>query len=529
MNRQTEQIRTYHERTKHRLDAYARGPEFLDWDRQPNPFRRFSGVEQIPLPFLSLTDTSTDEPNQIGFNSSDKRTSLSLKQVAALLEYALGLSAWKQFGPDRWALRCNPSSGNLHPTEAYIAVNGVEGLHDGVYHYAPCDHVLELRATVEANTSPQCLLGLSSIVWREAWKYGERAFRYVQLDIGHALGAIKYAAKALGLQVQLLDGLDTEIASLFGLDRDHDFEDADSEHPDLLLRVYSETPSHPAYLPNALEWFGQANALGGFPRPHWEIIDQVAAATHYSLRNDHALKPPTKVEKANPELLSLIKQRRSAQAFRSKESTIPRETFYQVLNKLLPNEFSCPWQVWELPTRIHLVLFVHRVEGLPAGLYALPRHIEAKLALKEVMNSDFIWQTPEACPDQLPLFLLLEADTRKAAWTLSCHQDIAANSAFSLGMISEFDACLADTPHAYRHLYWEAGLLGQVLYLEAEKVGMRGTGIGCFFDDSVHELLGLQGTQFQSVYHFTLGSPVIDERLETLPAYAHLAEERNTL
>ena len=62
-------------------------------------------------------------------------------------------------------------------------------------------------------------------------------------------------------------------------------------------------------------------------------------------------------------------------------------------------------------------------------------------------------------------------------------------------------------------------MIGQVLYLEAEAAGVRGTGIGCFFDDAVHEVFGLHGRAYQSLYHFTVGSPVEDTRLTTLPPY----------
>jgi hypothetical protein len=74
----------------------------------------------------------------------------------------------------------------------------------------------------------------------------------------------------------------------------------------------------------------------------------------------------------------------------------------------------------------------------------------------------------------------------------------------------------------YRRLFWECGLIGQCLYLEAEAAGVRGTGIGCFFDDPVHELVGLTGNRWQSLYHFTIGGPVVDDRLQTLPPYGHL-------
>lgn len=514
----TQTARHYHECTKHRLDAYAKGPQYLDWDRQPNPFRRFAGTEVVELP---LWDTSSLPAPLAG-------KGMGVGDIAALLQRSLGLSAWKQFGPDRWALRCNPSSGNLHPTEGYIVATGIEGLQDGVYHYAPHEHALERRGKIapDPTSAPQCLFGLSSIAWREAWKYGERAFRYVQLDAGHALGAIRYAAAVLGLQAELLPVTDADISTLLGLDRAADFDGAETEHPDMLLRLYARTPEYPTFLPKIHEWYGKANALGGYPHPDWPIIDDVTKATTNTRRGVLHTPPSQLAPEPQPRLIPLIQQRRSAQAFSGKNSTLPQATFQQMLAALLPDANRIPWDVWNLPTRLHPVFFVHRVEGLPPGLYALPRHNEVKSQLQAAMNPDFHWQKPVGCPDDLPLYLLLEADARKAARTLSCHQDIASTSAFSLGMLAEFDAGLAEGASVYRHLYWEAGLLGQVLYLEAEAAGVRGTGIGCFFDDSVHEVLGLAGTQFQSLYHFTVGSPIVDARLETLPPYAHLSSER---
>ena len=74
-------------------------------------------------------------------------------------------------------------------------------------------------------------------------------------------------------------------------------------------------------------------------------------------------------------------------------------------------------------------------------------------------------------------------------------------------------------PWFYPRFFWEAGLIGQVLYLEAEAAGIRSTGIGCYFDDSMHEVLGLQDRQYQDFYHFTIGGAVDDPRLTTLEAY----------
>ena len=65
-------------------------------------------------------------------------------------------------------------------------------------------------------------------------------------------------------------------------------------------------------------------------------------------------------------------------------------------------------------------------------------------------------------------------------------------------------------------------MIGQALYIEAEAAGQNATGIGCFFDDSVHDLLGLRGDEWQILYHFTIGQATHDDRLQTLPPYAHL-------
>jgi hypothetical protein len=131
-----------------------------------------------------------------------------------------------------------------------------------------------------------------------------------------------------------------------------------------------------------------------------------------------------------------------------------------------------------------------------------------------------VWQKPDGCPDELPFFLLQEGDLRRVAVQVSCFQDIAGEGCFSVGMLARFEELLQlQGAWHYPRLFWECGMLGQVLYLEAEAAGLRGTGIGCYFDDPVHRLLGLGGRAYQDLYHFTVGGPVDDPRLSSLPAY----------
>jgi hypothetical protein len=91
-------------------------------------------------------------------------------------------------------------------------------------------------------------------------------------------------------------------------------------------------------------------------------------------------------------------------------------------------------------------------------------------------------------------------------------------------MLADYRASLeAFGPWHYRRLYWETGVIGQILYLEAEASGLRGTGIGCFFDDLTHQVFGFSGDRFQVLYHFTMGAPVDDPRVRAYPPYQHLA------
>ena len=211
----------------------------------------------------------------------------------------------------------------------------------------------------------------------------------------------------------------------------------------------------------------------------------------------------------------IIRQRRSLLACDGRTS-IPAERFYRMLARTMP----VPWDAIPWIPAIHFGLFVHRVEGIEPGLYAMARDPDKVQTLKAAMHAHFAWEAPPGCPAKLPLFLLERGDARALATLVSCRQEIAGEGAFSLGMLAEYKANLvAHGPSFYRRMFWEAGAVGQVLYLEAEAAGVRATGIGCFFDDPVHQVFGFRDLVFQSLYHFTVGGPVDDPRLTTLPAY----------
>lgn len=517
-------ILEYHERSKHHLQRYAPGPGGLDWAHQPDAFRTYLGAPRVAL--VLAADALSTRFADVRAGRLPAPAPFARDTIGVLFELSLAISAWKSYRGASWALRCNPSSGNLHPTEGYLVAPDLPGLEGGIYHYASREHALELRAPWTENAPPiagGCVVGLASIYWREAWKYGMRAFRYCQHDCGHAIAAVSYAAAALGWQTRMLDAAaDDDIAALLGLDRGTDDDAIEREQPDCLLWVgQGEPPELDALVAAArtAHWSGSPNRLSS-KHVQWRDIELAHDATPKLRTRPEASAPaPAQFELAKPRLdlsaATIFRQRRSAVDFDAVTS-ISAAAFYSMLEPLLPRAGNSPWNAWPWPARVHLGLFINRVEGLQPGLYALLRDPCAMAPLRQAMRPEWLWH--KLGPEHLPLYLLMAYDLRDAARLICCHQDIAADSCFALGMLASFQD-IEQAPWRYRTLYWECGLIGQTLYLEAEAAGIRATGIGCFFDDEMHRLLGLQGPAWQSLYHFTAGGAVDDTRLTTLPAY----------
>jgi SagB-type dehydrogenase family enzyme len=401
----------YHEETKHHLHRFARSLGYLAWEDQPNPFREFQGAsrtgqssrtdqcvelplarEEEPLPFVELLSGQPATARD-----------LSLRTLGRFFELSLAISAWKEIPGHRWALRINPSSGNLHPTEAYALLPAMEelGSGGGVYHYLSRDHALELRSswncseTMNLKDSPAAgfYLAFTSVPWRESWKYGERAFRYCQHDLGHALAAVRFSAATLGWTAQLQTVAPEYLVWLLGLEPPaHPLE---PEIPEALVWIQTAAAEAPFALPaaeSALEWFGQPNLLSAGHQP-WPLIDEVVAATedtnftnyHESLLKDErsgqgvalpllgvgadfvsaaAIRFPPAPPGPEPRPLPclqpaerIIRQRRSALGFDG-ATALSRTAFLQILDQTLPRPQIPPFDLWQLPVRVHLVQHV---------------------------------------------------------------------------------------------------------------------------------------------------------------------------
>ena len=226
----------------------------------------------------------------------------------------------------------------------------------------------------------------------------ERAFRYCQHDVGHALGSMRFAAAALGWKLRLLDGVGSAtISQLLGLDREADYDDAEREHPELVALVIRDRwagdggfclSNESASQVSSSRWYGAANVLSPKHGIDWPVIDEVARATTNSgIEADEEFSGfPSEEELFAQPIRSgaftaeqVILGRRSAVSMDG-ATAISAATFFRMMARLVPTRDgqSMPWDALPWRPRIHLGLFVHRVNGLSPGLYVLARDPERR-------------------------------------------------------------------------------------------------------------------------------------------------------
>jgi SagB-type dehydrogenase family enzyme len=488
--------REYHELTKHSVGSLRRTQHYLDWANMPNPFRHYEGVPILDFP----ADPAAPQISALEVlegktgNTSARDGGGFLSQ---LMFYSASISASKRVPStgDTYALRVNPSSGNLHPTEFHFCTHGLVDWSDGLYHYRPSSHMAEQRAIGDfswklIDTSAPLVFVLTSIAWREAWKYRDRAYRYCLHDIGHAWQALTLAARSVGCESFALSHFsDDRVAQWCLLSQD--------EWPMLIIGLHG--PSIPVRRLDPVETIlfgGQPNRLSEEQVPY-PLIERIHAATNLNTeattpslgqpkstgRGEISLPPPVSTSRSFGDI---VRTRRSALDFRGGAESIALSQLATLLSSTKEPLFAD----FATARFVHLYLYVHRVEGLALGVYRYwPGHAE--------------------------LEKIKEGDQRLVAAALSLGQDLAGNACLAFSMIGDFEnAACSYGDRGYRYVHFEAGAIGQRMYLASEALGLRATGIGAFFDDEVNRYLSLAPELGQVVYHFAIGYPLPDRRLE---------------
>ena len=179
---------------------------------------------------LLLDDTITGRRSIRRFSN----TPLTLEELSWLLWCCQGVQ--KVISPA--TVRTVPSAGARHPLDTFILINKVKGIHAGLYRFLALEHAIasvKLSPGVAENLQSACLeqdmvVNASAVffwvadVYRSAWRYSERAWRYVFLDAGHACQNLYLGAASVDCGVCAIAAFDDEkLNTLLGVDGENQF------------------------------------------------------------------------------------------------------------------------------------------------------------------------------------------------------------------------------------------------------------------------------------------------------------------
>jgi SagB-type dehydrogenase family enzyme len=476
-NAETERMFAYHEATKHTPESLRRSRHVLEWENMPDPFRHYEGVPVIDLP----ADPPPPAVRMLDVLHGAKGPCQNLEPwqlLSQILFYSASISATKRVPSMNYsyALRVNPSSGNLHPTEIHF------GTREGLYHYRVSSHMAEQRASGDyaaAVGSAPLVFVLTTIAWREAWKYRSRAYRYCLLDAGHASESLLLAIRSAGYEARATGHFaDGALAELLGV-RD--------EWP--MIRIDAGLPEPPANLTERTRAAGAPNRLSA-EEVDYPLIDAIQHSSTLDepvgpfLRNEPEPSGPGEIPlgesvESKADYGAVVRRRRSALDFQGGPEFITFRQLSTLFNVSRP-----------LLNVVSLYAYVHRVAGLAPGAYRFH-------------------------PASRTLETIKKGDQQVMAAALSLGQELAGNACVAFSMIADLERCARLWGNrGYRYAHFEAGTIGQRLYLASEAMGFRSTGIGAFYDDHVHRYLDIPPERGQVVYHFACGYPVPDQRIE---------------
>lgn len=507
VNEETNHLFAYHHATKHTYYSVRTNAHFIDWHNQPDPFRIYEGATLVTLPvdpgfptagtFATMAALAEGAKTAQGSKSeTHEELRLDLIWISRLLWHSLAISACKRVSKTgfRYSLRVNPSSGNLHPTEVHLVLLGFRGVDDGLYHYRADRHALELRSGGDwteriardlalrwAVESP-LIVGLTSAFWREAWKYRDRAYRYCCHDLGHAMMSLLLAAESLGLHGSVVGHFnDARLTHTLGL--------AGSDEAPMAFLVFPPQDAPPlgrlAAQPQQ-DPVGVPNELSPEEVPYDLLLGMHRATILYDPVGPVPRVSPLKPGSAHDHLAlpspardapldATVRRRRSALDFDPRTPPMERDDVEQLLDfatRDWPSDWRGNFSGGTTPPErgadfVTLYLYVHRVRGCEPGIYR--------------------WDTSGR-----RLELLHRGNVERVAAYLSLEQALAGNACFAVSMVADLaQAARVFGNRGYRYVHFEAGAIGQRLYVGAEALGWNATGIGAFYDDDVHRYLGL--------------------------------------
>lgn len=530
-----EELMNYHNNSPapmHHLDS--NGVDILH-KNNPVGFQKYLGTESISLP---LELPGRGHPYRSLYTGAWNAEKMTLKSLSQFLRHGMGITGWKVDDHGETVKRTHYSIDSVYPIEAYIINYGfIEGLEPGLYHFYAIDHQLSLRARFGPELCESLkqrfdedafLIGFSHQPWRHSVHSQQRGWRNTHLDCGHAIASMQLSAATQGWEMYWLKSLDDEeLNTILGLDRDplqakNEFANSlwwIKDKDEVIFQNVEADQWKEGY--KRLDFQGQIQNVDN-QQSSAVVIENLESWCKWPGKDDSHFMAPMRGDDErwlHPTYRSekILRSIKPAEQFDATAS-LSREDFFAILDKTLVRSDRYPFDGFTVSPKVHLLLFVHRVRDLNPGLYLLSRDEKSNVVLRHQLAKDFDWK-PEGGP--VNFFQLQLGDFRQVTSTLWNQSELGESAIFHVMMLADFDKSVRLNLPSYPHIFWESGMIAQVLSTEATALNHRTHHLAHFIDEQCHLMLGLRADQFRCTYLSSYGQPA-ESKTVYKPPYYHL-------
>lgn len=497
----------YHERTKYSPETISAKSQPLAWESQPSAYKEYRiGIPFDLKPYLQLPDDPWVDVAERWW-----------ERLSRFLCCSYGLTGMVSTPGEPHYLRSAPSAGGLYPAELYLISRGTPELPAGLYNYQVQTHSLmhfwesQVWTTLQGACfwhptleQTQLALVVSAVFQRSKWRYQDRAYRRICLDIGHLLGNLELAGSLTDFRPHLIGGFaDEAMNHLLYLDATREGTLAVLPLADT-TQIAGNLPRYQTVLSSPIQTEYPASIADG------DLLDYLHASTQigFSDRKVNWRVPetlPFQGDKYNfpfclkvsmqvspidwgmevDGLETTIMQRRSTRTFTG--GNLSLKQLQQLLDFSYHPEHYIDQGFDRAPDYFTLDLIqtfvaVSAVEGLEAGCYYYAPQAQE---LRQIRFKHF----------------------RQELHYLCLGQDLGRDAAAIIFHTVDLKSAIAQYgDRAYRYLHLDAGHLGQRLNLAATRLDVGVSGIAGFFDDQVNQLLSIPDDE-AVLYITTLGRP----------------------
>lgn len=504
-NRDVSAAWDYHNATKHTYWS-VRGGHGLDWPNQPLPFKIYRDLESTLLP-RDGTPITAGLLEALSASSAplDGESIPDLGLLARILYFSAGITKRMPYSGGEIFFRAAACTGALYHIDLYLVCGDLPGLEAGVYHFGPHDFgLVQLRkgdyrrALVEASggesaiTDAPVTVVLADTHWRNAWKYGARAYRHAFWDSGTLLSNLLAAASGAGLPARVvMSFLDKEVHLLLGLEEEKESviglislgrvpgQEVGETPPMAPLNLPTEPLSPKMVEYPAVYGFHKSSSLESVEEVKG-VRDGMPAGQSRQMVEKLVLLPRGGEELEDRTLEETIVRRGSTRVFA--HEAISLEQLSGAL-EYSSRGIDADFLSTRGDTLNELFLIVNAVEGLAPGAYAYDR-------------------------ERHGLELINEGDFRREAGYLGLEQKIPADASVNVYMLTDLNRVLeAYGNRGYRMAELESGVIGGRLYLAAYGTGFGASGL-TFYDDEVINFFGPRAKGLSVMFLVALGKSV---------------------